>query len=145
MIPGQWESLISKERILALHREAINRYGGDPTQRLADVGCVEGRIGSAATAVGYLEAGDEDCGLILAAYLLFYLARDHCFVDGNKRVAWMAATEVFRNLRLTINASSDEAEEFVVDVSRGALRDASAVAIWFAERLEAVESNWEIN
>lgn len=136
MIPDQWAGLISPEKILALHREGAARYGGDPTQRRQDADCVDGRIGSAANAASYCAEGDADAGLILAAYLLFYLAKDHCFVDGNKRVAWLATVEVLKNLQLTINATTEEAYGFMLDISAGNVRHAEDVALWLAERLE---------
>jgi death-on-curing protein len=136
VIPEQWSGLISPERILALHREGAQRYGGDPTQRMQDVDCVDGRIGNAATAASYCPEGDADTGLILAAYLLYYLAKDHCFVDGNKRVAWLAMVEIFKNLQLTVRVPEDEAYSFMLDVSEGNVRDAGVVAVWLAERLE---------
>ncbi|MBW8877272.1 MAG: Fic family protein [Acidobacteria bacterium] len=139
MTPDQWAGLITPDRILALHREGAARYGGDSTQRRTDVECVDGRIGSAVNAAAYCVEGDEDWGLILASYLLVYLAKDHCFVDGNKRVAWLAAIEIFKNLHVTINASPDDAYAFMLEVSEGSSTNASAVAVWFAERLEATE------
>jgi len=137
--PDQWAGLITPERILALHREGSVRYGGDPTQRKEDVDCVDGRIGSATNAAAYCVEGDEDWGLILASYLLFYLAKDHCFVDGNKRVAWLAAIEILKNLQLTVNASAEEAYDFMLEVSEGSSTNAAAVAVWLAERLEAAD------
>lgn len=136
MIPDRWAGLISLEKILALHQEGARRYGGDPTQRREDGDCVDGRIGSAANAASYCAEGDDDAGLILAAYLLFYLAKDHCFVDGNKRVAWLATMEVLKNLQLTVKTTTEEAYGFMLDVSAGNIRDAGEVAIWLAERLE---------
>ncbi len=79
-------------------------------------------------------------GLILAAHLLFYIAKDHCFIDGNKRVAWLACVEFFKNLQLTLRADEDEAYELMIDLSsEGSTLTAADVAVWLAERLEAVE------
>jgi hypothetical protein len=64
--------------MLELHREGAARYGGDPTQRNHDGDCCEGRIGAAVNAASYCAEGDEDAGLIMVAYLLFYTAKDHC-------------------------------------------------------------------
>lgn len=78
-------------------------------------------------------------GLILVAYLLYYLAKDHCFVDGNKRVAWLAAVETLKNLQLTLNVSTEDAYAFMIDLSsEGSTITASDVAVWLAERLEDV-------
>lgn len=134
--------LISAQRVLLLHRESAERYGGIPTQREHDVGCVDGRIGAAANAAAYLAEGDDDLGLIVAAHLLYYLAKDHCFIDGNKRIAWLACIEFFKNLQLTLRVTEDEAYEFMLDVTGdGSTVTPGDVAIWLAERLEAVEDD----
>lgn len=125
---------------MALHAESAARYGGDSTQREGDINCIDGRIGAAANAASYLSEGDDDMGLILAAHLLFYIAKDHCFIDGNKRVAWLACVEFFKNLQLTLRADEDEAYELMIDLSsEGSTLTAADVAVWLAERLEAVE------
>lgn len=56
-----------------------------------------------------------------AAALMHSLARNHCLVDGNKRLAW-AATRTFclinnYDLKLTV----DDAERIVVDTAKGKL------------------------
>lgn len=55
-----------------------------------------------------------------AAALMESLARNHCLVDGNKRLAW-AATKLFLLLNdVHLRAESvDEAERYVVAVSEG--------------------------
>jgi death-on-curing protein len=106
---------------------------------------VDGCIGAAANAAAYCEEGDLDTGLILAAYLLFYLARNHCFVDGNKRVAWLATVEVFKELQLTLDVPEDEAFAFTWDVASGAIRKVEEVAVWLAERLADVSGSIPVN
>jgi death-on-curing protein len=135
--PQELSNLITPERVMALHREGSARYGGDPTQREGDVECVDGRIGGAVNAAAYSPEGDDDSGLIFAAFLLYYLAKGHCFVDGNKRVAWLAAIECFKNIQVTMAADEDEAYELVINVSsEGSKVTPAEIAIWMAERLE---------
>ncbi|MFE9634780.1 type II toxin-antitoxin system death-on-curing family toxin [Streptomyces sp. NPDC006463] len=58
-----------------------------------------------------------------AAALMESLARNHCLVDGNKRIAWYA-TWVFLHMNghpLDAEFDVDEAEQFVLDVCQGAL------------------------
>jgi death-on-curing protein len=140
VIPGLGASLITPQTIMSLHKEGSQRYGGDPTQRREDIECVDGRIGAAGNAAAYCAEGDEDTGLILVSYLLFYLAKDHCFVDGNKRVAWLSAVEALKNLQLTVDASTEEAYAFMIELSsEGSTITAADVAVWLAERLETIE------
>ena len=56
-----------------------------------------------------------------AAALLHSLARTHCLVDGNKRVAWLAAV-VFLDLNgYAPDLGDDEAFDLVMDCAQGAV------------------------
>jgi death-on-curing protein len=74
--------------------------------------------------------------------LLFYLVSNHCFVDGNKRIGWLAAMRVLLSFGLTVSATDDEAEAFCMRIADSqkadAIRDGQDVVIWLSERLEAV-------
>ena len=47
--------------------------------------------------------------MVFAGYLAFYLTKDHCFADGNKRVAWSVLVHVMRHHGVAIDANADEA------------------------------------
>jgi death-on-curing protein len=100
-------------------------------------GCIEGCLGNAWSAKVYTEEEDQ-YSLIFVAYLLFYLAKNHCFIDGNKRVAWMAAMDVLMRYNLTINATDDEAVQFVLDIVENKISDGNKVADWLADRVIAL-------
>lgn len=101
-----WRALISPERIVALHDDAIRRYGGK--QSPPNKECVDGSIGGAYTAGLYTAKFDPpdpvEIALPFAGYLLFYLAKNSCFVDGNKRVAWTSAMDILYHFGLTLAA-----------------------------------------
>ncbi len=100
-------------RIRALHASAIEAYGGGKGELLAD--CVERSVGAAANAVLY--ADDESLPFVtMAAYLLVYLAHNHCFQDGNKRVAWMALVDCLLANGFDVVATQQEAIDLVLDV-----------------------------
>jgi len=105
-----WAHLISAEAILKIHSESIARFGGDPTET-AKEGCLERSAGAAYSSELYLENPEAEEGLCFAGYLLYYLIKNHCFIDGNKRVGWAACMEVLRSLGLTVTATDDEIEE----------------------------------
>jgi death-on-curing family protein len=75
----------------------------------------------------------EDTGVQrLAAAHLFGLARNHPFVDGNKRVAY-ATAEVFLLLNgFAVTAQQVEKYEMVMRLASGDLSEEGA-ARWFAE------------
>jgi hypothetical protein len=71
-----------------------------------------------------------------AAFLLRSLVQDHCFVDGNKRVAWLAALDVLAlGANLTLGVDEEEAANFVLRVADGTTRSIPEIAAWLAERL----------
>lgn len=130
-----WSDLTSFDRVVALHEIGIRQYEAgsvDPPSR----GCVEGAVGNAWTAKQYAEE-DRQFSLVFVAYVLFYLAKDHCFTDGNKRVAWMTAVDILAKYGLTIDAEDNEAVQFVTDVVDGSISSGEKVAVWLAERLVA--------
>ncbi len=130
-----WEDLITRERVLALHREGIERYGGSGDLKVDSEACVDGALGSAWSAELYEPIEGADPGLGFAAYLLQYLSSRHCFIDGNKRMAWLSMNEVFRAKRLVIDAKEEEGEELVKLVMKGEM-PVSEVTYWLADRLQ---------
>jgi len=82
---------------------------------------------------------DEDAkpGLCFTGYLLYYLVRDHCFPDGNKRAAWAASMAVLASMGLTVKATDDEAYSLVDRIATGGIDEGAEVVQWLAERLEA--------
>ena len=63
-----------------------------------------------------------------AAALLHSLARNHALVDGNKRLAWAAATVFLGINGHRVDADNDDVVEFVVAVAAGELDDVGAIA-----------------
>lgn len=113
-------------------------YGGDPTERASDAACVDKSLGAALLAASYLSTDGRTDPLHVASSLLFYLAKNHCFTDGNKRVSWAAAVECLLREGLQIVATTEEAASFVNRVASGEC-DRDKVLDWFAVegRIEA--------
>lgn len=130
-------SLITAERVTELHAQgaSVGPIGGDAQKP----GCVEGAIGNALMAPLYEQnhpSFDEPDPLLVAAYLLRSLSKNHCFVDGNKRAAWLAALEVLAvGAHLTIMADQVEAADFVNAIASGVVPDVAAITRWLAARL----------
>jgi death-on-curing protein len=90
--------------VLELHRLSLEAYGG--LEGVRDMGMLESAIGQPQTSFGGAYAHD---GLFeMAGAYLFHVARNHPFVDGNKRTALLAAV-VF----LDINGITIERESAV--------------------------------
>jgi death-on-curing protein len=62
----------------------------------------------------------------MAAAYLFHLAKNHAFLDGNKRTA-LAVTEVFLRLNgCRLNATDDQLERLTQGVAEGSVSKESA-------------------
>jgi death-on-curing protein len=96
---------IRVDDILAIHADQIERYGGGDGIR--DPGLLEAALFRPQT--GYYPTLIEE-----AAALWESLSQNHPFVDGNKRTAF-ALTYVFLAINgLEINATDNEAQNFVL-------------------------------
>jgi death-on-curing protein len=101
--------------VLEIHRDQIERYGGQPGIR--DLGLLKSALAMPAAGFGgrYLH---EDLFEMAAAYL-FHITRNHPFFDGNKRTGAVAAL-VFLSLNdIEIEAEEDAFEQAVLAVGAG--------------------------
>lgn len=89
------------ETVLAMHEEQLSEHGGGTGVR--DHGLLESALMRPQQLAHY---GNADIAQLAAAYG-FGLAKNHPFVDGNKRVAF-AVTETFLALNGVILSATDE-------------------------------------
>jgi death on curing protein len=90
-----------RETVLAMHEEQLSEHGGGTGVR--DHGLLESALMRPQQLAHY---GNGDIAQLAAAYG-FGLAKNHPFVDGNKRVAF-AVTETFLVLNGVILTAKDE-------------------------------------
>jgi death on curing protein len=80
--PPRW---LTKQMVLALQRAQLAEHGGSPGVR--DDGLLESALARPEQKLAY--EPESDLAILAAAYG-FGLAKNHAFVDGNKRAAFMA-------------------------------------------------------
>lgn len=90
-----------RETVLAMHEEQLSEHGGGTGVR--DHGLLESALMRPQQLAHY---GKADIAQLAAAYG-FGLAKNHPFVDGNKRVAF-AVTETFLALNGVMLTAKDE-------------------------------------
>jgi death-on-curing protein len=104
-------------QVMEIHEAVIDAFGG--SRGICSRGLLESAIGAVqATAFG--QSVFADITEIAAAYL-FYLCRNHPFVDGNKRVGMTAAIVYLRLNGVEPSPDSDEWERLVLDVANSVL------------------------
>ena len=106
---------LTLDDLLDLHALQIEKYGG--AEGVRDLGLLESAIAQPqATFDG--EYVHDELFLMAAAYL-FHIARNHPFMDGNKRTGLMAAL-VFLDLNgIVLDRSSDELYNLTMAVAEG--------------------------
>jgi len=111
---------LTLDEVLSLHADQIARYGGSAAIR--DVGLLESALAMPSAWFGgeLVHASLEE----QAAAYLFYLVKNHPFVDGNKRTG-LVAMLVFLGLnRRRLDATEDELTNLVLGVAAGRLSKA---------------------
>ena len=113
----------------AVHEEQLAEHGGAPGTR--DNGLFESALARPLNLVAY---GDPDAADLAASYGCG-IARNHPFIDGNKRTAFVAV-ELFLALNGRRLAASDaECVLTMLAVASGTLGEA-AFAAWLRTRLQ---------
>ena len=116
---------LAKETILALHAESLAEHGGGGGLR--DDGLLESVLARPLQLFSY---GDPppDLAALAAAYGMG-LAKNHAFVDGNKRIALIALlTFLIVNGQL-LTASQPDAYQTMIGVASGTIDD-ETLAQW---------------
>lgn len=119
------------EIVLDIHAEQLALFGGPEGVR--DQGLLESAL---ARPVNKFTYGESDLAALAAAYA-FGVARNHPFVDGNKRTAF-ATMIVFLGLNgLDLTATSEEATAVMLSLAAGEI-DEAVLTRWIADHMAAV-------
>lgn len=124
---------LTLEECLRLHEAHIQRFGGTPGLR--DPGLLESAL--ARPRSGYYQTIFEQ-----AAALMQSLASNHCFVDGNKRMA-MGCAYIFLDMNgVTIDHSGSDGEKFLINRVIVGKAEVAEIATWLAAHATALGSDW---
>lgn len=121
---------IDKQALLLLHGESVAEHGGATGMR--DAGLLDSALARAANLAAY---GEPDVAALAATYG-YGIARNHPFVDGNKRAAFLSV-----GLFLALNAyrlvtSQAEATVVIFALAAGELPEAEFAA-WLRTHIAA--------
>ncbi|MFN8890757.1 MAG: type II toxin-antitoxin system death-on-curing family toxin [Alphaproteobacteria bacterium] len=109
---------LTRELLLAVHDEQIAEHGG--ASGIRDMGLLESAIARPLNRAGYGGADLAEIGALCA----LAIARNHPFVDGNKRTAFVAL-ETFLILNgLALTADDAEATVMMLDMAAGTVSEA---------------------
>jgi len=117
---------IDRRLLVILHDESLAQHGG--ASGLRDAGLLESAL---ARPLNLVADGDPDVAELAAAYGVG-LAKNHAFVDGNKRAAFLAVGLFLRLNGHRLTASPADATVTMLSVAAGETNEAD-----FAQWLRA--------
>ena len=119
---------VTTSQAIKIHAEQLAIYGGPAGIR--DQGMLESALGRPQNKWSY---GETDMATLAAAYA-FAIARNHPFVDGNKRAAFMVMTVFLRKNGLAFAPSEALATEAIVSLAAGEV-DEDGLTRWIRDTL----------
>jgi death on curing protein len=131
-VPDRIEPVwLDAEVALAIHDRQLAEHGGGTGVRAPDM--LESALGRPINQWYY---GEDDMCALAAAYA-FGVARNHPFVDGNKRTAWVLARLFLALNGVSIAFAHNDAIETVLALAAGELSE-EELADWFRGHLSVM-------
>jgi len=122
---------ISLKEVLVIHERQLARFGG--AAGIRDQGMLESALSRPVNKWEYERADIVD----LAAAYAFGIARNHPFVDGNKRVAFLAMATFLRLNGLRLAPSQEAATAAMLALASGEI-DEAGFARWIIDNVPTV-------
>lgn len=126
----EWKWVLRKVVILA-HAEQVAEHGG--ASGIRDEGLLESALARPENLAAY---GDPDAAELAASYA-FGLARNHPFVDGNKRTAFVTSASFLIINGFRLDVSEAEAAVIFLDLAAGSMSE-EELAAWFRAHIQAL-------
>ena len=120
---------VSKEALVLLHDESLSEHGG--RAGLRDAGLLDSALNRPLNLLAYSEPDFAD----LAASYAVGLAKNHAFVDGNKRAAFLAVGLFLYLNGYRLRATQADATLTMLAVASGDITEA-AFAAWLRQHAQ---------
>lgn len=119
-----------EETVIAIHYRQISEHGGG--EGLRDEGLLSSAMARPKNLLAYSKPR-PDLAALAAAYA-YGIARDHPFVEGNKRTAWVAARTFLIVNGVDLEATQDEKYLTLLELAKGTLTE-EQLADWIRKRM----------
>jgi len=110
--------LLTLDAVLAIHRRQIAEHGGEAGLR--DLGLLESALSRPRNIIAYAEKADTAA---LAAAYAFGIAKNHPFLDGNKRTALVVMRTFLILNGADIDASQQDKYQTILALADGRLTE----------------------
>lgn len=121
---------VDRHALMLLHSESVAEHGG--ADGLRDEGLFESALARPQNLFAY--EGISDVSRLAASYA-FGLAKNHAFIDGNKRIAFIAAGLFLRLNGWRLKADQAEATLVILSLASGALNEHD-LAKWIERHMQ---------
>lgn len=121
---------ILEEATMAIHSRQLSEHGGGEGVR--DPGLLSSALARAKHLFTY-SADDPDLASLAAAYA-FGIARNHPFVDGNKRTAYVVCRTFLQLNGVDFEATKEEKYKTFLTLAEGSLTE-EQLANWIRDKL----------
>ena len=120
---------VERSVVFAIHDRQLAEHGG--MDGIRDRGMIESALARPVNLASY---GNPDAAELAAAYA-YGLAKNHGFLDGNKRTAWVAARLFLADNGPKLSFVPLDAIRTMEDLAAGRM-DEAALAEWFRRQIE---------
>jgi death-on-curing protein len=124
---------VRDDLVLAIHRRQLAEHGGG--EGIRDPGLLDSALSRPKNLLAY-STEEPDLAILAAAYA-WGLARNHPFVDGNKRTAYVVCRTFLKLNGRDLDASPEEKYLTFLRLAEGRLTE-QALAAWIREHLTDV-------
>jgi death-on-curing protein len=117
---------LTYDQVIAMHARQLRRFGGAPGLR--DEGMLRSALDRPVNKWNYEAAEVPE----LAAAYAYGLAKNHAFVDGNKRIAFMSMVVFLRKNRIQFSPDPAHATTIMISLAAGEVSEES-LARWIRD------------
>jgi death on curing protein len=121
---------LALDEVLVIHERQLARFGG--ADGIRDTGALESGLSRPRNKWAYEQADLVE----LAAAYAFGLARNHPFVDGNKRVAFIAMMAFLRLNGVPFRPPQEDATVLMLELAAGRVSE-DGLGRWIRDNLPA--------
>lgn len=106
---------LTVEQVIEIHEEMLHRYGG--LAGIRDANLLQSSVFLPQTCA----FGQELYPTIYdkAAAYIFFIVRNHPFIDGNKRTGYLAGIIFLKANNIDLMFKKEDLEDIVVDIAKG--------------------------
>ncbi len=123
---------LTEAEVLSLHEAAIQRYGG--SMGLRDPGLLASAL--AMPQQGFSGEFAHTVPFVTAAAYAFHICKNHPFVDGNKRTAFVACVTFLFVNGWELTSADEVTAEQILGIAEGRI-DKAVFELWLSERCKA--------